>query len=389
MVLIGILFFSLIAAMLLMGVGTYAVGHQTRAHVDANYAAAIDMAEAGVNYELHKISTNPALADTTALTRSQPFGVAGTSFTVQCVNRGVSTAWSGGGASLDIVSTGTVNGVSRRVRITATTYGAGGGNYALFGVREGIINGSAATVQGNIGTNGIIAFNGHPNITGQVVFNGSGANWQSTPNGTYTVQRNSQAVTWPTVDALANQTVAGGLTWLASHNDNSLSNPPIGSTVILNGNTTLTLKGKPGGANYYLTNLTCNGNAKIAFDNTDGPINIWFGPSGSAGTCIFSGGTAAVKMAQDPTKAVKMYVATTNDIILNGNAELDAGIYNYNGSRNGRVIFNGNPTVYGAVVADTFALNGTPNLQYAPGYFQTSNGGYYGYENSWVEENGR
>src|SRR5205085_8457550 len=123
-------------------------------------------------------------------------------------------------------------------------------------------------------------FNGHPTINGQVVFNGTGSNWQSQPNGTYSEVHNSSPVTWPTVDTIATQANGTGLSWFAAHNDNNLSIPPIGTTVLLNGNTTLTLKGKAGGANYYLTNLTCNGNSKVTFDNTNGPINIWVGPAG-------------------------------------------------------------------------------------------------------------
>ena len=151
----------------------------------------------------------------------------------------------------------------------------------------------------------------------------------------------------------------------------------------------MTLVGKPGGANYYLTSLTCNGNAKINFDNTNGPINIFMGPSGSSGTFVFNGGTSAVKMSADDTKPVKMYVATNNDVIFNGNNELDAGVYNYNGANSGKIIFNGTPTVYGSFVSNAFILNGNPTINYQAGLFQTTGAGYYGYNNSWTELNSR
>lgn len=387
-VIIGVLFFSLIASILLMGVGTYVVAHSSRARADASYAASIDMAEAAINYEFRKLSADVTQADKVAYTSTTPFGVSGTSFTVQCVNRGTSTAWSGPGTYLDVLATGTVNGISRSIRVASKSYGTSA-NYALFGINQGLINGTATTVNGDVGTNGFFNFNGHPTINGQVVFNGAGSDWQSPPNGTYSVVHNTSPVSWPTVDTIATQANGSGLSWYATHNDNNLSVPPISTTVLLNGNSSLTLKGKAGGANYYLTNLTCNGNSKVNFDNTAGPITIWVGPAGTAGTFVFSGGTAAVKMSADPTKAVKMYVGTTNDVILNGNVELDAGIYNYNGASSGRVIFNGTPDVYGSVIANKFTLNGNPKLFYTGGYFQGTSGGYYGYDNSWAEVNGR
>ena len=80
-------------------------------------------------------------------------------------NRGTTAPWSGGAASLDILCTGTKNGVKRRVRVAAKSFG-GSANYALFGASNGTINGGAATVQGDVGTNGTLLFNGGPSVTG-------------------------------------------------------------------------------------------------------------------------------------------------------------------------------------------------------------------------------
>lgn len=389
---IGVLFFILIISILLLGAATLAAGHQQRCQYDANYAAAVDLAEAGVNYEFRKLSQNVGQADTAPFTVNAPFGGAGTSFTVQCYNRGTTTPWSGPGTNLEVVSTGTINGVWRRVRVSSKAYSTPA-NYALFGVNQGLINGTAAEVDGDVGTDGFFTFNGHPTIGGQVVFNGPNSNWQSPPNGSYNVTHNADPVPWPTVDSLANAAFPGGsLTWLSgsSNNDNALAVPPIvANKVLVNGNGTITFKGKAGGANYYITSLTMNGNAKVVFDNTNGPINIWEGPSGVAGTFVFNGGSAAVKASSDPTKDVRVYVASTNDVILNGNTELDAGVYNYNGATSGRVIFNGTPDVYGSVISNMFTLNGNPTIHYMPGYFTANVAGYYGYDNAWKEEQPR
>ena len=121
------------------------------------------------------------------------------------------------------------------------------------------MNGSATTVNGDVGTDGFFTFNGHPTITGSVIFDGAGAGWQSPPNGTYVVKYNAAAVVWPTVEQLAVTTFgATGLAYVAAHNDNALASPAIPTSgqnanmVLLNGNGTQTFVGKAGGANYYL-----------------------------------------------------------------------------------------------------------------------------------------
>jgi hypothetical protein len=60
--------------------------------------------------------------------------------------------------------------VSRRVRVSAKSYGASA-NYALFGVSSGIINGTASDVEGDVGTNGTLLFNGTPDVYGSVIAN--------------------------------------------------------------------------------------------------------------------------------------------------------------------------------------------------------------------------
>ena len=84
-------------------------------------------------------------------------------------------------------------------------------------------------------------------------------------------------------------------------------------------------------------------------------------------------------MTADPTKPVRIYLATTNDVILNGNSELDAGIYNVNNSASGRVIFNGTPNIYGMVISNMFTFNGNPTVGAVQGYFYPNGTtSYYG-----------
>ena len=368
------------------------VSHYNLATVESSYINALNIAEAGVNYEMRKISRDVTTADQAGMStpRGAVYSFGGGTFRVYCANRDGTTPWVSPNP-LYIYSVGTINGVSRTVRVAAKGNSSGislPGSYVLFGVQEGIINGSPTTVNGDVGTNGFCTFNGHPTITGKVIFNGPGSNWQSPPNGCYDVNYQSQPVVWPSVTQIANQACSGGLTWLASHNDNALATPAIANNFVLTNGTTLTLKGKAGGANYYVTSLTCNGNDKIAFDNSAGPITLWMGPSGSSSTFVFNGGQAAVKYSQDSTKAVQIYVATNNDVIFNGNIELDAGVYNYNSASSGRVILNGSPVVNGCVIGNKFTCNGNPTITYLSNIFQTGGTTYYGFDNSWLEING-
>ncbi len=401
-ILLHVLIFLVIISILLAGMAQLMVSDYSIVKVENDYSNSLVVAEAGINYELRKISTNSATAD-----QKQGTGPAGTSYTtaagtfqVYVTQRNPDgtepTPWVPG-KNLWIYSTGGVNNLTRSVKVAAVAYtNTPTANYAVFGVSEGLMNGSATTVNGDVGTNGFFNFNGHPTVTGNVTFNGAGSNWQSPPNGSYTVVHNANAVNWPTVETIAVNTFgAQGLSYVAAHNDNALASPAIPTTgqnanmVLINGNGNQTFAGKAGGANYYLTSLTCNGNSKIVFDNTNGPINIWFGPSGTSSTFVFNGGAAAVKSTPASPNAVRIYLATTNDVILNGNSELDAGVYNINNAATGRVIFNGTPNIIGAVFSNKFTFNGNPTVSAVQGYFSpTGSVLYYGCVPPWFEVGG-
>ena len=385
-VLISALAFVVITGLLVAGMATVSMSYYARAKTEGDYANALPLAEAGVNYEFRKISTNVANADQKVGGAGVTYNLGNGAFTVYCTNSDGSTPWSPP-SSLYVVSTGTVNGVSRTIKVSSKGYANPVmGNYALFGVSGGNVNGSAATVLGDVGTDGTISFAGSPTINGSINFNGV---QPSIVGGGYTVHSYPNPVVWPTVDSLANSAFPGGLGYVATHNDNALATPPIlGTSVTLHGNGSLTLRGKPGGANYYLTDLTCNGNSGVTFDNSLGPINIWVGPSGGAGIFDLGGGAAAVKQSTDPSKPVQVYVATAGGAALHGNSELDAGIYSYNGANSGPVSLGGTPDIYGSVIAGQFDLHGNPTLHYQPGYFTglpSSGNGYYGFDTSWQE----
>ena len=322
---------------MIAGMGSLLTSYYSRSVGETNYSNAINLADAGLNYELRRITANVASADLpgSATPHGNTVSFGNGSFRVYCTMADGVTSWDEQAVPFCILSTGISGSVSRQVKISATGSGLGG-TYAVFGVQQGIMDAAPTIVQGDVGTNGFFTFNNNPTISGNVIFNGATSNWQSPPHATYTVQHKSTAVSWPTVESIATSAFGLlGLTTVSLVNDNLRAVPPIVSPNLLVNSGTETFVGKAGGANYYLTSLTCNGGTSIAFNNTAGPITIWVGPSGSSSTFNFNGGTASVKMAADSTKPVKIYIATTNDVIQNGNTELDAGIYNVNSSGSG------------------------------------------------------
>lgn len=381
---IGALAFLVIIAMLIAGLSKLAASHRLRVITEADYAAALDIAEAGINFEIQKINAD----DTTADQKSSPYSgtLAPGSFSVYCADKTTGGVWTPK-TDLYIYSTGKVRKVSRTVRIAVryTAGSSGSADYGMFGIEYLVTKGTAATINGNVGTNGYMTFSGKPTINGTVEFNGPTSDWQGKAPTGYTVVHNSEPVVWPTVDSLADAAFpGGGLTWLASNNDNALASPTITSTYISMNKGTLTFKGKAGGANYYLTGLNLGGNSDIAFDNTLGPVTIWFGPSGDSTTITIRGGAAAVQSSTSAVNACRIYVATNNDITFKGNSRFDAGVYNYNGSSSGEIVIGGNPTINGSVIGNRVTNHGNITVNTISGFFTTaSTGGYYSFDGDW------
>src|SRR5579871_1168687 len=186
-ILISVLAFTVVISFIITGVATCTVSHYSRASSEADYAEAIDLADAGFNYELRKISQNAGSADqynsTTQSGVTYSFGNG--SFTVYCTNEDGSTPWSNSSDSatgfhyLYIISTGTVHGISRTVKAMAK--GApSNSNINVYAVTSGSFAGN--TVVSNVGTNGSLNVQGSSTITGAVSFNGPSANWASGSN---------------------------------------------------------------------------------------------------------------------------------------------------------------------------------------------------------------
>src|SRR5437588_4208964 len=84
------LVFMLVIATLLSGVGLFSISHQERAYIEANFASSLAVAEAGVNYELRKIS----LYQPADLPPGNSYAFAPGAFRVKCTRRDDETvAW--------------------------------------------------------------------------------------------------------------------------------------------------------------------------------------------------------------------------------------------------------------------------------------------------------
>jgi len=397
-VLIGALAFTVVFAFVITGVATCTISHYSRATTEASYASAIDLADAGFNYELRKISQDPTQAD--QISAAHPSGMtynfAGGSFTVYCANADGSTPWTNstdtgtGYHYLYIVSTGTVNGVSRTIK--AMAQGAPtNSNINVYAVSSGSFAGN--TVVSNVGTNGSLNVQGSSIIQGTVSFNGPSANWAS---GSLVagspITHNAGAIPWFTVDQLVDQTFPnGGWSYLAAHNDNNLVPSIVNNQLSVTAGTVVTFVGKPGGANYYLTSMSFTGQSTAVFNNTNGPINVWCGPSGGTGTFTLAGGTTSVLASADPTKEVRIYVATTTGITLTGGSTADVGFYAYNkdssGNPYGTVNMAGGAILNGACIANTLNLSGGAQITAASNYFSNAGVNYFGFANSYREQN--
>ena len=166
--------------MSLAGIGTLSIFHYARANAEGDYANALYVAEAEINYEFNKITKNAALADPAGSGSGTTYTFGAGSCSVYVTNLD-GTPWTTG-SQMYVYSKGTVNGISRALQVSGKPTGLPQPDCALFGVAYGIINHSGATVLGDVGTNGFFTFNNGPTVTGYVDFNGAGSNWTSNPS---------------------------------------------------------------------------------------------------------------------------------------------------------------------------------------------------------------
>ncbi len=238
--LITALAFTLVVGTILAGIGSVAVSHLSRAHTEGTYANAVTLAEAGINYEIARISSDTAdtsLADQESSPRTVQVntlpGMAGVSGSFTVFVRPFGSNCNGSGTwkapnDMCVESTGTVDGISRTVQVRGKRKSIFD-EYALFAYINGVFSGGGASsgsteIVGNLGTNGGVTFNGTLNtdiVNGTLELNGGAA--RSSDSGT-NVATNGDPVIMPDISLMAALQFPGstsGLPWLATHNNNA------------------------------------------------------------------------------------------------------------------------------------------------------------------------
>lgn len=152
---------------------------------------------------------------------------------------------------------------------------------------------------------------------------------------------------------------AGGmynpLTYVAS-NDNALAS--VGNTINTNG--TVTLVGKPGGANYYFTSITLKNGANLNIDTSLGPVNIFLNGTLEAK----NGSNINVLGPSGPGKATDFAIfsnsTANNGIVFKHNSEFRGLVY----APLTDVEMKNSSAVYGSIWGKTIDIKNSGTLYY-------------------------
>ncbi|WP_227625046.1 DUF7305 domain-containing protein [Fimbriimonas ginsengisoli] len=418
-----------ITALMVSGISVLATSHATLQQREADYALAMQLAEAGINYELRYVSTHLTSSPVAHLSGSayqgSVPGVAGT-FTTYVTNTDGTTNWAPPSA-MTVVSTGTVNGISRTV--TANCKGGGGrklfdGKYTIFGYSGVTFSGASSAINGDLGANGpiVVKAGGNGSINGNVVLCGPSANLPGGNSVTCrSIIRQTDALTWPTIDTIVAATFPNGWSTLRSATQISaqsarmrtfVGNSPVVTVAgtklagwtytssltnsMFNSLGVNTLILPPG--DYYFTDIQISGNSKIICDTaaltvpggTPGPVRIWVNDSTSQDTINCD---VTFTTPNDPSK-FRLYYNKASSISLGGNMPYYGGIYGVRAGANSAITaatisLAGGAKVTGEVIADQVSLTGGA-VATGPSADMSDGGDFvigniYGFSDTWQE----
>jgi len=392
---------------LLSGALLLSVSHLALTHSNSSYANALNLAEAGLNWELWKISHDPTQADLTATTVQFPAG-SGRSFAVHIANYPSGGTWTPPNPFW-VYSTGTVDGVSRTVRIVAEGFDVYG-LYALFGIDTLNVKGNA-TVNGAAGTNGVVSVVGNQHFNGNFWYCGSASGTDVTPfmyqQDPAPVYHSSLPEVFPTVNSLASAraeqqygaTSPQTIDFFSTHNSNATIVDGTGKPVQIKSDSLdhQTFKGtdgtivlKPG--DYYFTSLTLPSNNTIRIDDQAGVVNIWLGPDGGSGNADSINGS--MLFSSQNSDNFHLYDGSARLLKLNGTMDYYGYIYAYNGPGKtgqyyGSVQLNGTGKITGSVIAyDVEKMSGNGEITFISGGGGAVPGdpiAFYGFDQAWEE----
>jgi len=424
------------STLLLSGVIVLAGSHSERQSENANYTMALQLADAGINYELNYATKNHAAHLSSAPYAGSVTGASGT-FSVYVTNQDGTTNYTPGNP-MTVVSTGTVNGVVRKVSINASAGGGTsifnpatgdsggvGGGFAVFGLSTVQFTQASSVTNGDLGTNGAASVNnnGNGNVNGNIVLDGPSATAASINNRG--IVHNGSAMVWPTVDTVCASLIPGGWSGLTSSaaiaNQTARMRTYTGNSPVMTFLTTKstgwsnktsisssdvsalnvsTLILQPG--DYYFTDFNVtNNNLTVIFDTAGitcgvvpqpGPIHIWMNNSTNADAinCQFS-----FTLNNDPT-LFRIYYNKPTNITLAGNMTYYGGLYGVRSAgtsaTHATITVGANSKVTGYLIADDVILTGGAVVTNAVGNpsvatssdYQTGSANY-AYSNSWKE----
>lgn len=408
--------------------------HYSRARVEAEYAKALQIAEAGINHELRYISDSH-LSGTPAHSSGARYsgsvaGATGTFETWTTKDPDDGTAWAPPHAMI-VHSRGTVNGVSRQIQVKGTRQSLFD-MFTIFGIQSVNFNGIGSTASGDIGTNGSMnVVNPTSNVPppSEIHLMGNSASINSTGSN---VVLNPNPLTFPTIDQIIVQNPPVGLgstgwAWLTSNsplnrnnrnmrtfrssgaaltpggtvqvgapwsgtnaasmqisnpNFNSLGNNP--ST----GNRTLIIP--PG--DYYFTDMSAPGTREIIIDNgglttgTPGMVRIWMNNS-NGGDHL---NNTTVTFTSSDASTFRLYYNKCATFRITGNSTFYGGLYAVRTGCTGSLEISGGSIVHGSVIANAVTISGGSTINFPsnglidnPGDF----GIWYGFKEGWKEVN--
>jgi hypothetical protein len=243
----------LIISALLGGVLLLSVSHYQMSNTNSDYANALNLAEAGVNWELNKvnqINTNPSVPidnDTFSAVQNSPD--AERTFIVKVMASPTGGVWTlpdpnTPASDLWIQSVGTVSRITPSgavasrvnrtvlVKVKGNTLSGPYGFYALFGINSVLLQGNL-TVNGASGTDGPMTIKGNSiDLNGDFYYCGPNATGPLAPGDSridgYNVNYSSLPEMWPTVNTLANDRAeqlgynsTAGIDFFSTHNNNN------------------------------------------------------------------------------------------------------------------------------------------------------------------------
>ena len=372
---LGLMFLAIIAIL-----GTTAViVTTTDLKIGSNYRASVQAfynADAGVQYAIAKIEdglgdgtfTLPASGETSSFTFDQP---ADFSFNISDISTAGSNAYT-------FTSTGSGPGNSQAV-IEVTFQRDSALDYAVFGDKKVVIKDSAniysynhdttpnptpsnSTGEAGVGSNKKVEIEYNAYIDGDVALGDDGAGTEAIiETGDDVTITGSEGVDVDRVDSDPLGVVGGEYEqkftdYKASNDNNDYADPAISGTEIKLEDESMTLYGKSGGANYYLTSIELEGNSTLTIDTTNGPVNIFL----TVKMQIEDG--AAINTGGAPSK-FSIFSNSNEDIEIKGTGVFNGLIY----APYAYVKIKNDGNFYGAIWAGSVEIKDSGNV-----YFDTS-----------------